>query len=927
MNALALMATLGLDSSEYEKGLGESKKSANSFAKSITKILGGIAIGAAVKKTLDGITAITKSVVKAYGDFQQLEGGIDALFGNGGQSLEQYAASASKSLYKMGQRGEDVKKLQEELIKNGYDIGASGADGIYGPKTQAAFDAYSKAGGQMVKDAYDQSNKVSELVKANADEAYRTANLSANEYMETAIGFSGALLKAVGNDSQKAADLTDMAIRDMGDQANRYGRTVEEISGTYMSIARGNYMTLDNLFGGMFKGSKQGLEDMLKYAEDYQASIGNAVDYSIDSYADILQALHDVSVATGTYETTLRESQDTIQGSLKMTQASWQNLLVAFGRGQNVRKAMNNLTKSARRVIENVVPVVKNALIGFGEMVQELGPVIIEELPGIVEDLLPTLLSAAGSLITAFARALPGILNAVWSSARTALGTFGAWLAEQSPILGSLFDGLSSVIGRISEDIEALVSGEKSVGEVIIGWFTDAKEKIGEIDWAEVGTTIKTKILDGIRWISRNVQGFFNDAKRLIQEINWAEVGQFILDAITGILGGAADILKKLFDDGKAAIEEINWVEVGTNIWNAIKSAFSGIWAAFGRIFSNGKDGAENGPDWVGLGKSIMDSILAGLDGIGTAISTLIHNGIKDITGLDVDAESIKDALEVILGAILSYNVVAGVTGIIGGLTSAFAAFKAVGLAGLLGNPVALAISAVTAVVLTLWETSSDFRDVVGGIFEGIRDFIKDPMSKIQEFIQFGVDKVNGFLTAAQDLRDKIGAVFSDVFDTVKEWWDKIVEPIQNAINKVLEFLGLKAKTYDESYVGDIGPVLPGYENPYQTSDGIKINPYMDAVSMPGRIYNHMTPFGVDENGRMHVAGDAGPEAVVGTSSLNQMIQQSVNNALGGAMAPVVEAMKNMRLVADTGEVLAWLAPSMDEELNTLATWKEGGRA
>lgn len=243
MNALALMATLGLDTSNYEQNLKGAGGMAQSFASSFKKVLGGVAVagGAAVTAAGAAVVKIVKSAVTAYADYEQLVGGVETLFGNGGKSYEQFAESASDSLYKMGQRGEDVLKIQKAMVAAGYDIGATGADGIYGPKTKAAFEAYAKAGGALVREAYNNTEKASDLVIENAQKAYMTAGLDANTYMDTVTGFSASLLQSLGGDTSRAADLADQAIVDMSDNANKMGTNIDSIMVAYQGFAKQNY--------------------------------------------------------------------------------------------------------------------------------------------------------------------------------------------------------------------------------------------------------------------------------------------------------------------------------------------------------------------------------------------------------------------------------------------------------------------------------------------------------------------------------------------------------------------------------------------------------------------------------------------------------------------------------------------------------------
>lgn len=243
MNALALMATLGLDTSNYEQGLKGAGGMAQSFASSFKKVLGGVAVagGAAVTAAGAAVVKIVKSAVTAYADYEQLVGGVETLFGNGGKSYEQFAEGAADSMYQMGQRGEDVKRIQEEINKTLADGEKLAVDGIYGPKTRAALDAYAKAGGEAVKSAYDGLSAASDKVIANAKNAYMTAGLDANTYMDTVTGFSASLLQSLGGDTNKAADLADQAIVDMSDNANKMGTNIDSIMVAYQGFAKQNY--------------------------------------------------------------------------------------------------------------------------------------------------------------------------------------------------------------------------------------------------------------------------------------------------------------------------------------------------------------------------------------------------------------------------------------------------------------------------------------------------------------------------------------------------------------------------------------------------------------------------------------------------------------------------------------------------------------
>ena len=253
----------------------------------------------------------------------------------------------------------------------------------------------------------------SKMVQEYAAQAYKNQGISANQYMETVTSFSGALLRTLGDDTDKAAELANMAIGDMADQANKYGTTVESVKNTYLSLARGGYAMLDNLFGGMFAGTKQGLRDMLDYAERYRASLGETVSYSEDSYADIVSAIHDVSVSLGVYGTTAEEAAGTISGAFNMFKASWENLLTALADPEaDFSLIFGQMCESATTLLSNAIPVLGKLL---GEM--------IVKLPEAIEQLAPILLDAIVRLVLKVGETFMNGLDKIFTD-------FGNWVAK-----------------------------------------------------------------------------------------------------------------------------------------------------------------------------------------------------------------------------------------------------------------------------------------------------------------------------------------------------------------------------------------------------------------------------------------------------------------------------------------------------------------
>lgn len=273
--------------------------------------------------------------------------------------------------------------------------------------TKQAVEEYSNyeqlAGG--VKTLFGDSAK---KVMADADNAFKTAGMSVNEYMETSIQSAASLINSLGGDQAKAADLMNMSITDMADNVNKMGTSMEGVQNAYRGFSRGNFTMLDNLALG-FAGTKEGMQELLDKAHEL-----SGVDYNIDSYADIVEAIHVVQTEMGITGTTLDEAAGTISGSVGSVKSAWQNLVTGLSNpNADLGKLINNVVDSAEVAFKNLIPTIENALGGIATLVQKIAPIIGEKLPGLANEILPPLLSATQSLANSLLMALPGILSII----------------------------------------------------------------------------------------------------------------------------------------------------------------------------------------------------------------------------------------------------------------------------------------------------------------------------------------------------------------------------------------------------------------------------------------------------------------------------------------------------------------------------------
>ena len=288
-----------------------------------------------------------------------------------------------------------------KVIAGAAAAGATAVGGMVS-KAVSAYGEYEQLIGgveTLFKDA-------SGTVEANADRAFMTAGLSANEYMETVTSFSASLLQSLGGDTEKAASIADMAIIDMSDNANKMGSSMESIQNAYQGFAKQNYTMLDNLKLG-YGGTK---EEMKRLLEDASKLAGQKFD--ISSYSDVIEAIHVIQTEMGLTGTTSEEAAATITGSLSSVKAQWENMMVAIANGEDwdIGVYIDNLVQTVQTFAGNVMPIAQQALVGISSLIEGLGPEIAAAIPDLISEILPGLLSAGVDIIKALGE---GILKAI----------------------------------------------------------------------------------------------------------------------------------------------------------------------------------------------------------------------------------------------------------------------------------------------------------------------------------------------------------------------------------------------------------------------------------------------------------------------------------------------------------------------------------
>ncbi len=280
--------------------------------------------------------------------------------------------------------------------------------------------------------------KSADKVIGYASDAYKTAGLSANEYMETVTSFSASLLQSLGGDTDKAADVADRAIRDMSDNANKMGTSMESIQAAYQGFAKQNYTMLDNLKLG-YGGTKTEMERLILDAESLNSAFSATRDENGElamSFADIVTAIGIVQDDIGITGTTAAEASATISGSLSSMQSAWQNLVTGLADSDaDIDGLMNSFVDSVSTAAKNLIPRISVAFRGISQLVKNIAPVIAEALPTLIQDVLPELTSSATELLVGTANALVENFPILASTALDIVEQLATTLGELAPVL------------------------------------------------------------------------------------------------------------------------------------------------------------------------------------------------------------------------------------------------------------------------------------------------------------------------------------------------------------------------------------------------------------------------------------------------------------------------------------------------------------
>ena len=461
------------------------------------------------------------------------------------------------------------------------------------------------------------------IVQEYANNAYKSAGLSANQYMETVTSFSASLISSLDGDTKKAAEYSNRAITDMSDNANKMGTSIDMIQNAYQGFAKQNYTMLDNLKLG-YGGTKEEMTRLIKEASqmtEVQDKLNLSVKDGDMSFGNIVNAISVVQSKMGIMGTTADEASKTIQGSVGAMKSAWKNLITGIADDNaDFGQLVDNFAKSAITALQNLLPRIKTVVGGIGQLfnslIEEVLPQILEQVPPLLEGFLPTLLNSLGTLGEAILSAIEQLLPLI------------------SQMIPKLVEMLVQLLPQLIDvGIQAILS--------LIQGITDSLPQLiamlPDIIMQVVDTLVNNLplIIDtGIQLIFALIDGIIEALPDLIAKI--PEIIDKLIMAITDnlpkIIEAGITLTIKLAEGLIKAIPQLisKIPQIINSLVNGIKNYYSKIFQIGGELLNKVKDGISNGiSKMADVGKNLVQGLWNGINNAKDWIINKIK-GFKD---------------------------------------------------------------------------------------------------------------------------------------------------------------------------------------------------------------------------------------------------------------------------------------------------------
>ena len=485
-----------------------------------------------------------------------------------------------------------------------------------------------------------------DIVMGYAENAYKTAGLSANDYMETVTSFSASLLQSLGGDTEKAAQQADKAITDMSDNANKMGTSMESIQNAYQGFAKQNYTMLDNLKLG-YGGTKEEMERLLKDAEKL-----SGMKFDISSYSDIVDAIHIVQTEMGVTGTTALEASTTIQGSLGSLKAAWGNLVTGIADGNaNMGTLIANFVDSASTAAANLVPRVEQAIQGISTLISSAATTIVPMVITTLTSQLPNLINAGIDLVRSISQGIMDNLPALAESAMEIILQLSNSIAEDLPtMIPTIVDIVLQIVETLIDNVDALVDASLAIMTALAEGLVNALPKLIEKGPVIIQKVIQAIVNNAPKLIEASIQIMLTIAEGLITNI--PKVISAIPSIVEAIVLGFGNLMGSILNIG---------VNIVKGVWQGIKNMAGWIKEKVTGFFKGIVDGVKGflgikSPSRVfsGIGKYMAEGLGNGWDSEYSKVKRDIESGLDFGTGsVDFQASAVGKSSAGIINSVM----------------------------------------------------------------------------------------------------------------------------------------------------------------------------------------------------------------------------------------------------------------------------------
>lgn len=677
----------------------------------------------------DGIEELKKKLKDLAKDTQGTTNQMNNHFNGLGAKLKSFGSSVTTG----------AKQVASAVVKGTAVAVTASSTAIAGLTVQAtkSYAKYEQLVGGVDTLFKDASQKVQEY----ASQAYKTAQISGNQYMEQVTGFSASLLQSLGGDTQKAADYANRAIIDMSDNANKMGTSIESIQWAYQGFAKQNYTMLDNLKLG-YGGTKEEMERLITDASkmtEIQKELNVTVKDGDLSFGNIVNAISVMQKSLGIAGTSAKEAATTIEGSVNMMKASWDNLVTGLGSDDaNLQELINQFVESVDIVGDNIFPRIEIILNGVGTLIETMLPKIVERIPKIVIGILPKLIAAGvnmvGAIIQGFATAIPELANTILkgfnNSSLSLAGTVSQFIQKIASALDDaipqLFKFGQSLSGNIGTIVSQVISGLKA-------GFENSSTLLMTSGFTLINTLISGILLGipqllelGLTLLNSLAAGFVNSIPTVLPQLL-----QIIQYFATSLANSAPTLVQKGFELLSNLVKGI------TNAIPILIAYVPTIITTFANIIN------DNFPTILAKGFEIIVQLIAGLI---NAIPTLIAN--------------IPQIIKAIVSVFIAYNWLNLGANLIKGIGNGIKS-----MASSVGGHAQNILKSITNVFNNGIKGITDIgKNMVKGLWNGINSVKDWILSKIRGFCSGILSGIKGFFgihSPSRVMKNEVGKFLS----------------------------------------------------------------------------------------------------------------------------------------------------------------------